>query len=121
MYQILDIKRIFLLEEEKILFFFFQNQKMYRIVISIINIIIWTKSFAYLLIMFYSVTCLGIFDEVNLNNTIGIQQYTHKLQHPNIATYSEITTFSRNQTKLQVFFKLQLLRSCNVLLSTDVL
>ena len=91
---------------------------MYRIVISIINIIIWTKSFAYLLIMFYSVTCLGIFDEVNLNNTIGIQQYTHKLQHPNIATYSEITTFSR---KLQVFFKLQLLRSCNVLLSTDVL
>ena len=71
MYQILDIKRIFLLEEEKIRFFF-QNQKMYRIVISIINIIIWTKSFAYLLIMFYSVTCLGIFDEVNLNNTIGI-------------------------------------------------
>ena len=50
-----------------------------------------------------------------------VQQYTHKLQHPNIATYSEITTFSRNQTKLQVFFKLQLLRSCNVLLSTDVL
>ena len=50
-----------------------------------------------------------------------IQQYTHKLQHPNIATYSEITTFSRNQTKLQVFFKLQLLRSCNVLLSTEVL
>ena len=73
MYQIqyiLDIKRIFLLEEEKI--HFFQNQKLYRIVISIINIIIWTKSFAYLLIMFYSVTCLGIFDEVNLNNTIGI-------------------------------------------------
>ena len=50
-----------------------------------------------------------------------IQQYTHKLQHPNIATYSEITTFSRNQTKLQVFFKLQLLRSYNILLSTDVL
>ena len=50
-----------------------------------------------------------------------VQKYTHKLQHPNIATYSEITTFSRNQTKLQVFFKLQLLRSCNVLLSTDVL
>ena len=44
-----------------------------------------------------------------------VQQYTHKLQHPNIATYSEITTFSGNQTKLQ------LLRSCNVLLSTDVL
>ena len=52
---------------------------------------------------------------------VVLQQYTHKLQHPDIATYSEITTFSRNQTKLQVFFKLQLLRSCNVLLSTDVL
>ena len=50
-----------------------------------------------------------------------VQQYTHKLQHLNIATYSEITTFSRNQTTFIVFFKLQLLRSCNVLLSTDVL
>ena len=28
-----------------------------------------------------------------------LKQYTHKLQHPNIATYSEITTFSGNQTK----------------------
>ena len=42
-------------------------------------------------------------DQYLAENSLNIQQYTHKLQHPNIATYSEITTFSHNQIKLQLY------------------
>ena len=49
-----------------------------------------------------------------------VQHYTHKIQHLNSATYSEITTFSCNQTKHTIkvgswcnFFLRDLLRNCN--------
>ena len=56
----------------------------------------------YLRIFSYSTSVLFPVNKNNfskISSKLLIQQYTHKIQHPNIATYSEITTFSCNQTK----------------------
>ena len=42
---------------------------------------------------------------------LNVQQYTHKIQHLIVATYPEIATFSRNQTKHTI----KVSNSCNFL------
>ena len=50
-----------------------------------------------------------------------VQQYTHKLQHPNIATYSEITTFSPQPNQVASILQVATTQKLQRFTITDVL